>query len=1725
MKKQYPILKNHVAPRNLVPLFWPLALSLLFLLQVLNIRAQYVQTGLPIRDFTVAGIDLQAYDISMSADGITAVAGYPNYNNCSGGFIVYQRTGNNWNEVFSYYNTGSDRSMGLIVTLSGDGNTVVVCGANSIYWIYVRQGSNWNLQRKAVNNNNATPGLSHDGNTMILGNKIWVRNNNQWTLEASINQGNVSGYSGVLSADGNTAVVNQVVSVRQGSTWVQQGAQLVPHFQLYPNTVPSSYSFSVLSGDGNTYVMGFYALSHDYLGIFKRTGNIWVQETLLGGIYPMGADVTISHNGNNLLFVSRYGGAFRTKASKTYLSYWHRTLGTWSSATISAGDTVQGSYTPVIYMRAAMDSTGTQVLVDNRFSDSLYGGLRYYTLNGLNWLEQGTGVFNNQAKGFCLQGNCVTISGDGSTMISAGVKDGYGAVWTYTRNGNNWVQQGQPLNCPEPPDRDRHFAQDYGRFLALSADGNTMAVSAAYDETYPSYNTQDPLTRGAVYLFNRTGGTWQFSQKITVPYDTSHNAIDGGFIKLSNDGRTLLCSSINQGAWVFAYNNSTWQLQQKLPNLANASTYQADLSGDGNTAVIVQKPNGAGHPYVYKRNGTTWQLQQGPIAVPNTSYPANFPAYMALSNDGSCFALADIYGAPDKIYFYKDSAGVWVPYGNICDSTCAPGANVDGQLCLSATGDTLFNVNSGSTSSPYISIDVYVRAVGKWVYTYSFSAVDNALPVITPGYSWPEKTIAISGDLKYAAYGYPYSGGGNGSIYPFVRSNLNVTGTIGNAACPSIHNGKVRITVTGGTPPINIAWSTGAGNIDSITNLASGTYGLTVTDADGIEVVRQYIVNASHTMQLQNVATNYNCGGNTGDIAITINGGTAPYTFVWNTSPVQTNDTVFNLATGAYHFTVTDSAGCTYTDSAVLNPNIYWNNVTGNQPDCVHNNGSAFIQTHGGTAPYSYQWSNNDTTAATHTLAPGTYHVTATDFNGCSTTDSITLTPFCANVLQGHLFFDTNNNCVQDSGEQNATGYNLYADGLTYYTYGNTDAQGNYTILIPTPGTLSVKIGNWNNCNYALCSGHAYPLTVTFAGVGDTITGADFALVDTTYDLSVFTNSSIFHPGFSGDVDVHYYDVKGSTVPGGVVTVTYDSVLTFNSAIPTYTTHDPLTRTLTFNVGNVANVLPIDTTQRIRLNFTLGAGVPIHNLVSINCSISPTQNDCNTFNNDFRNWLPVGGSYDPNTKESSTNGRIGYADSLIDYTIHFQNTGNDTTHFIVVTDTLPGYLDPASVQTMSTSHLPYTFSLSGEGILQWRFDPIYLPDSSTDELHSHGYVTFRVRVANNPPVNTTVQNHAQIYFDYNEPVVTNTVSDTVVCRFYGATNHATICANQVYNFNGRVLTAAGTYKTAYRSRLNCDSVVTLVLAVNNGASPSQQVNAAICKGQSFSFYGSSLLNTGVYTTSVPNNTGGCDTTVTLNLLVYDTAGPEINASICQGEAYLFDGNNLTAAGSYLERLQGTGGCDSVIKLNLQVADTTASSTSATICNGDSYMFDGNSLTAAGTYVMRLQNMNGCDSTVMLTLSVNSIHVTATPSHDTLLASGSNNYTWINCNNGSIVGTGSIYEPTASGSYAVIGSENSCTDTSNCVSVTINGIAETGPDVIDVFPNPFSNATTIKVGTSIPQQYDIELYDLTGRLLAAYKNQNSRTFILRRNNIAAGAYMLKLISNGTVVATRRLVVQY
>ncbi|MCB0771544.1 MAG: T9SS type A sorting domain-containing protein, partial [Flavobacteriales bacterium] len=110
-------------------------------------------------------------------------------------------------------------------------------------------------------------------------------------------------------------------------------------------------------------------------------------------------------------------------------------------------------------------------------------------------------------------------------------------------------------------------------------------------------------------------------------------------------------------------------------------------------------------------------------------------------------------------------------------------------------------------------------------------------------------------------------------------------------------------------------------------------------------------------------------------------------------------------------------------------------------------------------------------------------------------------------------------------------------------------------------------------------------------------------------------------------------------------------------------------------------------------------------------------------------------------------------DEWIDYTIRFQNTGTDTAFTVIISDTLPGTLDPGSIQWGATSH-PYTRQLSGEGTLLFTFANIQLPDSNVNEAASHGFVSFRIKPFEPVLPGTTIENIANIYFDFNPPVIT-----------------------------------------------------------------------------------------------------------------------------------------------------------------------------------------------------------------------------------------------------------------------------------------------------------------------------------------------------------------------------------
>ena len=140
------------------------------------------------------------------------------------------------------------------------------------------------------------------------------------------------------------------------------------------------------------------------------------------------------------------------------------------------------------------------------------------------------------------------------------------------------------------------------------------------------------------------------------------------------------------------------------------------------------------------------------------------------------------------------------------------------------------------------------------------------------------------------------------------------------------------------------------------------------------------------------------------------------------------------------------------------------------------------------------------------------------------------------------------------------------------------------------------------------------------------------------------------------------------------------------------------------------------------------------------------------------------GSYDPNDKQGFPNGfgdehniRPGQS---IDYLIRFQNTGNDTAFTVRIVDTLSQFLDPATIRPGASSH-PYTWKLSGQGEITFTFPNIMLPDSNINEAASHGFVQFNIKQRPNVEIGSIIENQAAIYFDFNDPVLTNTTWHTV----------------------------------------------------------------------------------------------------------------------------------------------------------------------------------------------------------------------------------------------------------------------------------------------------------------------------------------------------------------------------
>jgi len=267
---------------------------------------------------------------------------------------------------------------------------------------------------------------------------------------------------------------------------------------------------------------------------------------------------------------------------------------------------------------------------------------------------------------------------------------------------------------------------------------------------------------------------------------------------------------------------------------------------------------------------------------------------------------------------------------------------------------------------------------GTGTYTYNW----NTTPVQT--------TVTATG-LLAASYDVTVTDGNSCTITATISvSNIGgptITATSTNASCGQ-SNGTATVTATGGSGTYTYAWSTTpVQSTQTATGLSAGTYTVTVDDGTCIATASVIIddISTGVSASVTGIIAD-SCSNSVGGATAVGTGGTAPYTFAWNSTPAQNTAVLQNVAGGTYIVTVTDDSGCATTASVTIPSTPGLSSITNTTTEmCGQSDGTATVITTGGSGVYTYAWNNSQTTSTISGLSSGVYIVTVSD-GTCTTT-------------------------------------------------------------------------------------------------------------------------------------------------------------------------------------------------------------------------------------------------------------------------------------------------------------------------------------------------------------------------------------------------------------------------------------------------------------------------------------------------------------------------------------------------------------------------------------------------------------------------------------------------------------------------------------------------------------------------------------------------------------------
>jgi gliding motility-associated-like protein len=334
------------------------------------------------------------------------------------------------------------------------------------------------------------------------------------------------------------------------------------------------------------------------------------------------------------------------------------------------------------------------------------------------------------------------------------------------------------------------------------------------------------------------------------------------------------------------------------------------------------------------------------------------------------------------------------------DSVTAKGL-CEGQYCVTVTDA------NGNTSSGCVNITNYIPPV---TFSNIPPVCGSSAPINLTSYVFPPGGT-FSGTGVTGSFFNPSVAGLGAHVITYIYSDVNsCSDTITNfinvfsspaasltysaPSCNGYNNGTATVTPTYGDPPFSFLWSTG-GNNSSITNLTAGNYTVKITDSTGCDTTYSLTISQPAVLTVSVVINSNVTCSNDGSATVSATGGIAPYTYLWGTTPIQSNSTINNLAAGTYSVTVTDNSGCTETSSATITQPVPLSLSITNADSILcfgQKNGSITVNASGGVSPYTYNWSNGQTGDMVTNLGGGTYTVTATDFCSQTATNEVVIT-------------------------------------------------------------------------------------------------------------------------------------------------------------------------------------------------------------------------------------------------------------------------------------------------------------------------------------------------------------------------------------------------------------------------------------------------------------------------------------------------------------------------------------------------------------------------------------------------------------------------------------------------------------------------------------------------------------------------------------------------------------